>query len=82
MLWTAEPEDGFEREDIMTRRRLQSLYPELFPVSLPPPLLPLSFLPSAARVSAAPSCACRSLCPLWPLNSTPNPGPQPPSPKS
>jgi hypothetical protein len=31
LLWTAEAEKGFEREDILTFRRLERLYPELWP---------------------------------------------------
>lgn len=31
LLWTAEAEAGFEREDILSFRRLERLYPELWP---------------------------------------------------
>ena len=29
LLWTAEPEPGFEKEDILSFRRLERLYPEV-----------------------------------------------------
>jgi len=34
LLWTAEAEAGFEREDILSFRRLERLYPELWPDKL------------------------------------------------